>query len=165
MACSCKCRGVCPSCNTRRMVETAAQPHLPASAGAPVGATRAKAAALFSAARLGGTEHGAAYFLRVIGQSLRTHCAGAQQIDKAALHIGAVAFIHRFGFNLNKHVHFMVAWWSACRDRWTSWKWVFVTVSYRCLAEVEKTELNIQYGHRHADDQRQLTGISKVGTN
>jgi hypothetical protein len=110
-------------------VETAAQPHLPASAGAPVGATRAKTVALFSAARLGGAEHGTAYFLRVIVQSLQTHCAGAQQIDKAALHIGTVAFIHRFGSNSNKHVHFMDAWWSTCRDRWTSWKRVFVTVS------------------------------------
>lgn len=45
---SCKGRGVCPSCNTRRMVET------------------------------------------------------------AALHIGAIAFIHRFGSSLNGHVHFHV---------------------------------------------------------
>jgi hypothetical protein len=28
--------------------------------------------------------------------------------DKAALHIGAVAFIHRFGSSLNEHVHFHV---------------------------------------------------------
>jgi hypothetical protein len=117
-------------------VETAAQPHLPASAGAPVGTIRAKTVALFSAARLGGTEHGAAYFLRVIGQCLQTHCAGAHQIDKAALHIGTVALIHRFGSNSNQHVHFMVARWSACRDRWTSWKRVFVTVS--CIRAVRQ---------------------------
>jgi hypothetical protein len=50
-------------------------------------------------------------FLRVIGQSLQDHCdhcAGAAQVDKAALHIGAVAFIHRFGSSLNGHVHFHV---------------------------------------------------------
>jgi hypothetical protein len=47
-------------------------------------------------------------FLRVIAQSLQTHCPGAAQIDKAALHIGAVAFIHRFGSSLNGHVHFHV---------------------------------------------------------
>ena len=54
VAFSCKGRGVCPSCNTRRMVETPAQ------------------------------------------------------LDKAALHIGAIAFIHRFGSSLNGHVHFHV---------------------------------------------------------
>ena len=47
MAYSCKGRGVCPSCNARRMVETAA-------------------------------------------------------------HIGAIAFVHRFGSSLNGHVHFHV---------------------------------------------------------
>jgi hypothetical protein len=47
-------------------------------------------------------------FLRVIAQSLQGHCAGADQVDKAALHIGAVAFIHRFGSSLNGHVHFHV---------------------------------------------------------
>ena len=30
------------------------------------------------------------------------------QVDKATLHIGAVAFIHRFGSSLNEHVHFHV---------------------------------------------------------
>jgi hypothetical protein len=29
-------------------------------------------------------------------------------VDKAALHIGAVAFIHRFGSSLNEHVHFHI---------------------------------------------------------
>jgi hypothetical protein len=29
-------------------------------------------------------------------------------VDKATLHIGAVAFIHRFGSSLNGHVHFHV---------------------------------------------------------
>ncbi len=45
-------------------------------------------------------------FLRVIAQSLQAHSLSAAQVDKAALHIGAVAFIHRFGSSLNKHVHF-----------------------------------------------------------
>jgi len=49
VAYSCKCRGVCPSCTTRRMVETAA--HLadhviPRLAAAPVGARGAQAPAL-----------------------------------------------------------------------------------------------------------------------
>jgi hypothetical protein len=29
-------------------------------------------------------------------------------VNNAALHIGAVAFIHRFGSSLNEHVHFHV---------------------------------------------------------
>ena len=36
-------------------------------------------------------------FLRVIAQSLQTHSPGAANVDKATLHIGAIAFIHRFG--------------------------------------------------------------------
>ena len=50
-------------------------------------------------------------FLRVIAQSLQDHCAGAAQVqttDSAALHIGAVAFIHRFGSSLNGHVKELV---------------------------------------------------------
>ena len=47
-------------------------------------------------------------FLRVIAQSLQSNSAGAAQLDRAALHIGAVAFIHRFGSSLNEHVHFHV---------------------------------------------------------
>ena len=35
-------------------------------------------------------------FLRVIAQSLQTNSPGAASVDKAALHIGAIAFIHRF---------------------------------------------------------------------
>ena len=47
-------------------------------------------------------------FLRVIAQTLQTHSLGAAHVDRAALHIGAVAFIHRFGSSLNGHVHFHV---------------------------------------------------------
>jgi len=47
-------------------------------------------------------------FLRVIAQSLKIHSPGAANVDKTALHIGAVAFIHRFGSSLNEHVHFHV---------------------------------------------------------
>ena len=41
-------------------------------------------------------------FLRVIAQSLAAHCSGAAQLDNCALHIGAVAFIHRFGSSLKR---------------------------------------------------------------
>jgi hypothetical protein len=47
-------------------------------------------------------------FLWVIAQTLQTHSPGAAQLDKVTLHIGAVAFIHRFGSSLNGHVHFHV---------------------------------------------------------
>ena len=47
-------------------------------------------------------------FLRVVEQSLQAHCPSATQVDKTALHIGAVAFIHRFGSSLNGHAHFHV---------------------------------------------------------
>jgi hypothetical protein len=53
-------------------------------------------------------------FLRVIAQSLQTHCPGAANVNKAALHIGAVALakpqvhIHRLGSSLNGHLHFHV---------------------------------------------------------
>lgn len=47
-------------------------------------------------------------FLSVIAQSLSANCPGAASADKANLHIGGVAFIHRFGSSLNGHVHFHV---------------------------------------------------------
>lgn len=39
-------------------------------------------------------------FLRVIAQTLQANSPGATNVDKTALHIGAVAFIHRFGSSL-----------------------------------------------------------------
>ena len=111
VAYSCKGRGVCPSCNTRRMVETAAHlcdhvyPRLPVRQWVLSVPKRLRyfmqrdGAVLNMVLRV---------FLRVIAQSLQGHCAGADQVDKAALHIGAVAFIHRFGSSLNGHVHFHV---------------------------------------------------------
>ncbi len=47
-------------------------------------------------------------FLRVVQQSLLTHCPGAALADPASLHLRAVAFTHRFGSSLNTHVHFHV---------------------------------------------------------
>jgi len=111
VAFSCKGRGVCPSCNTRRMVETAAHltdhvlPRLPVRQWVLSVPKRLRyfmqrdGAVLNMVLRI---------FLRVIEQSLHAHCPGAAQADKAALHIGAVAFIHRFGASLNEHVHFHV---------------------------------------------------------
>ena len=47
-------------------------------------------------------------FLRVVQQSLQIHCPGAAKADPTSLHLGAVAFIHRFDASLNTHVHFHV---------------------------------------------------------
>jgi Putative transposase len=47
-------------------------------------------------------------FLRVIVQNLQAHSPDAANVDKSALHLGAVAFIHRFGSSLGEHVHFHV---------------------------------------------------------
>ncbi len=111
VAFSCKGRGVCPSCTTRRPAETAAHlcdhvfAHQPARQWVLSVPKRLRyymqrdGAVLNMVLRI---------FLRVIAQSLQAHCPGAAQVDKAALYIGAVAFIHRFGSSLNEHVHFHV---------------------------------------------------------
>lgn len=105
VAFSCKGRGVCPSCNTRRMVETAAYLADHITARSPV-----RQWALSVPKRL-------RYFLRTdpaiqnlilhiflsaVEQGLR----GACPAGSPTAHIGAVAFIHRFGALLNSHVHF-----------------------------------------------------------
>lgn len=111
VAFSCKGGGVCRSCNTRRMVETAAHladhvfPRLPVRQWVLSVPQRLRyfmqrdGVVLNMVLRI---------FLRVIAQSLQSRSPGAAQVDKAALHIGAVAFIHRFGSSLNEHVHFHV---------------------------------------------------------
>jgi hypothetical protein len=111
VAFSCKGRGVCPSCNNRRMVQTAARltdhvfPRLPMCQWVlsvpkrPRYFMQRDGVVLNMVLRI---------FLRVIAQSLQAHSPGAANADKAALHIGAVAFIHRFGSSLNEHVHFHV---------------------------------------------------------
>ena len=102
---------MCPSCDTRRMVETAAHlsdhvfPRLPVRQWVLSVPKRLRyfmqrdGAVLNMVLRI---------FLRVIAQSLSANCPGAAVVNKAAQHIGAVAFIHRFGSSLNGHVHFHV---------------------------------------------------------
>jgi hypothetical protein len=111
VAFSCKGRGVCPSCNTRRMAQTAAHltdhvfPRLPVRQWVLSVPKRLRCYMQRDGATLGMVLR---IFLRVIAQSLQANSAGAKNSDKAALHIGAVAFIHRFGSSLNEHVHFHV---------------------------------------------------------
>ena len=73
-----------------------------------MGAVCPQAAALLHAARGAALNSALRIFLRVIEQCLLRHCPGAAKLDKASVHIGAVAFIHRFGSSLNNHVHFHV---------------------------------------------------------
>ncbi len=109
VAFSCKGRGVCPSCNTRRMAETAAHltdhvfPRLPVRQWVLSVPKRLRyymqrdGPVLNMVLRI---------FLRVIARTLQASSPGAANMDKQALHIGAIAFIHRFGSSLNEHVHF-----------------------------------------------------------
>ena len=111
VAFSCKGRGVCPSCTTRRMAETAAHltdhifPRLPVRQWVLSVPKHLRyflqndPKALNTALRI---------FLRVIHSNLHQHCASATGIDKRDVHSGACAFIHRFGSSLNTHVHFHI---------------------------------------------------------
>ena len=105
IAWSCKGRGVCPACNTRRMVETAAHladhvfPRLP---------VRQWVLSVPKRLRYH-LEHDPAIetlalriFLSVVEQALRRACPAAGPDSR----IGAVAFIHHFGALLNPHEHF-----------------------------------------------------------
>ena len=105
IAFSCQGRGVCPSCNTRRMVATAAHltdhvlPDLPVRQWVLAVPKRLR----YFLHRDAGLQ-GAALrlFLRVVEQCLRAHSPGAGSTAR----LGAVAFIHRFGSTLNAHLHF-----------------------------------------------------------
>jgi hypothetical protein len=104
IAFSCKGRDVCPSCATRRMVETAA--HLTDAVLPRVGYRqwvlsvprrvryhlREKPEALSGVLRV---------FLRALETTLRQCSPGAP----ADARFGAVAFVHRFGSYLDSHVH------------------------------------------------------------
>jgi hypothetical protein len=105
IAFSCKGRGICPSCNTRRMAETAA--HLVDHVIPPVSVRQwvlslpkrlrwhlhRDPALRIAVLRL---------FLRAVEQTLLTHSETAP----AGARMGAVSFIHRFGAALNPHTHY-----------------------------------------------------------
>ena len=115
VAFSCKGRGVCPSCNSRRMAEVMVRaaahlvdhvfPHLPVRQWVLSVPKRLRYfmqrdnAVLNAVLRI---------FLRVLQSHLHSHCPGAAHIDQTHARIGAVDFIHRFGSSLNTHVHFHV---------------------------------------------------------
>lgn len=112
IAYSCKGRGVCPSCNTRRMVETAAHlvetaahlvdhvfPPLPVRQWVLAVPKRLRYFLQEDADLQGAVLR---IFLDVVERCLCEHSPGGG----AAARSGAVAFIHRFGSSLNEHVHF-----------------------------------------------------------
>ena len=96
---------MCPSCNTRRMAETAAHlvdhvfPPLPVRQWVLAVPKRMRYFLQRDAALQGTVLR---IFLSVVERCLREHSPGCP----AAAQIGAVAFIHRFGASLNEHVHF-----------------------------------------------------------
>ena len=105
IAFSCKGRGVCPSCNTRRMVETAAHladhvfPKLPVRQWVLSVPKRLRYYLQRDVALQGAVLR---IFLSEVERCLRKHSPGCDTQAR----IGAVAFIHRFGSSLNEHVHF-----------------------------------------------------------
>lgn len=105
IAYSCKCRGVCPSCTTRRMVETAAHladhviPRLPVRQWVLSMPKRLRHHLEHDPAVQNAALH---ILLSAIERVLRQCSPGAG----ASSRLGAVVFIHRFGALLNTHLHF-----------------------------------------------------------
>jgi len=105
IAFSCKGRGVCPSCNTRRMAETAAHltdhvfPRLPVRQWVLSVPKRLRYFLQRDTALQGVVLR---IFLRGVERCLREHSPGCDSTAR----IGAIAFIHRFGSSLNEHTHF-----------------------------------------------------------
>jgi len=105
IAFSCKGRGVCPACNARRMVATAAHltdhvlPDLPLRQWVLAVPKRLRYFLQRDAELQGAALR---LFLRAVEQCLRAHSPGSGPAARR----GAVAFIHRFGSRLNAHLHF-----------------------------------------------------------
>ena len=107
VAFSCKGRGVCPSCNARRMAETAAHlvdhvlPPVPVRQWVLSVPKRLRYHLEKDRAVLNTTLR---IFLDEIERHLCAHSPGAGPGART----GAVAFLHRFGSSLNRHTHFHV---------------------------------------------------------
>jgi hypothetical protein len=105
VAFSCKGRGVCPSCNARRMVEVAAHlndhvlPPLPIRQWVLSVPKRIRPFFHHDPALAGAVLR---ILLRAIRTTLRRDSPGAGPDAQ----IGAVSFLHRFGAALNPHFHF-----------------------------------------------------------
>jgi hypothetical protein len=107
IAFSCKGRDICPSCSTRRMVETAAHlvdhvlPRVPFRQWVLSMPKRVRWHLREKPEVISGL---LGIFLRAAQTTLRQRSPGAP----AGARFGAVAFVHRFGSFLNSHVHFHV---------------------------------------------------------
>jgi len=107
VAFSCKGRGVCPSCNTRRMAETAAHlvdhvfPQVPVRQWVLSFPKRLR---YFLHRDPGLVGRVLAVALRTLEPRLRECSPGA----RAGARFGAVTFIQRFGSALNAHLHFHI---------------------------------------------------------
>jgi hypothetical protein len=105
IAFSCKGRGICPSCNTRRMAEVAAHltdhvlPHLP---------VRQWVLSLPKRLRpyLHHNPEVASAVLRIFLRAIRSTLRSASPGAPPDAQLGAVSFLHRFGSALNPHFHF-----------------------------------------------------------
>lgn len=105
IAFSCKRRGVCPSCNARRMAETAAHlvenviPQLPVHQWVLSIPKRLSYFLRNDPRAINTALH---IFLYTVESYLRESCLGAGPTAK----IDAIAFIHHFGSSFNEHIHF-----------------------------------------------------------
>jgi len=107
VAFSCASRGVCPSCNARRMVETAAHlvdnvlPPLPVRQWVLSVPKRLRPFLHHNPAIAGAV-------LRIFLRAIRTTLQQASPGAGPGAQIGAISFLHRFGSSLNAHFHFHV---------------------------------------------------------
>ncbi|HEX9771986.1 MAG TPA: transposase zinc-binding domain-containing protein, partial [Steroidobacteraceae bacterium] len=104
VAFSCKGRGICPSCTTRRMAETAAHlvehvfPRVPVRQWVVTFPKRLRFFLHRDPALLGRVRRSV---LRTIETEVRRRCPGAPSGSRC----GAVSFVQRFGSALNAHTH------------------------------------------------------------
>ena len=111
VAFSCKGRGVCPSCNGRRMAQTAA--HLVDRVIPPVPVRQwvisvPKRLRCFLADRPSAVAALTRIFIEEIERLLCTAAGPTRAGDRPSVarpRLGAVSFLHRFGSALNHHVH------------------------------------------------------------
>ncbi len=102
VAFSCKGRGACPSCNAKRMAQTAAHlvehvfPYLPVRQVVLSVPKRLRPFLHYPPHTAGAVLH---FLLRALQATLREVCPTAP----ASASFGAVSFLHRFGSSLNPH--------------------------------------------------------------
>ena len=105
VAFSCKGRGLCPSCNARRMVETAA--HLVDHVFPPL-PVRQWVLSVPKRLRwyLEREPEAVSAVLRILLRAIEAHLRASSDGATSHARLGAVSFIHRFGSSLNRHGHY-----------------------------------------------------------